>query len=105
MKKKLMQVAENIDSLQKAVAIKGALELRADFLEDKEPDSDGYAYNVWEEKCDDLQDIIEKLEQLIEYFEDGENDKIPQLAEDVSLDIDVYQSFYGGLARLNIEEG
>lgn len=65
-----------------------ALERRQERLEEIEPDSDGETHDNWEDKCSELDDLIQAAEE----FKDDLNEMKRQ--------IDDYQFEYGGLKRL-----
>ena len=62
------------------------------FEELREPESDGKVHDDWDERVDELQEIIDKLEEC-ETEEDFE--------EAIGA-IDDYQIYYGGLSRLKV---
>ena len=44
------------------------LEMKLDSLECSEPDSCGETHDIWEEKCDDLDNLVDRLEDYqLEY--------------------------------------
>ena len=63
---------------------------RITFEELREPDSDGYTHDLWEERIDELSDMYDQLD------EDEEN------LEDVKDSIRDFQLTYGGLSRLKL---
>lgn len=75
------------------------LNKRKDDIEINEPISDGSYHDKWEEKIDELEQIIEDLENVL-MINDPEkrNDKLEQ----IRIDMTYYQFMYGGLKRLTI---
>lgn len=80
--KVMKEMMETFDELLKA------LEGRQEKLEEMEPDSDGETHDKWEDKCSELDDLIQAAEE----FKDDLNEMRRQ--------IDDYQFEYGGLKRL-----
>lgn len=88
------------------------LEMKLDSLECSEPDSCGETYDRWEERCDDLQEILDDFESLIEELNDLEEriddeeeieDEYDALNDDLDNLVDRledHQLEYGGLVRL-----
>lgn len=79
--------------------LKSALLDRQTDLEMQEPMEDGFFFDKWEEKYDELETLIEDLEQLID---EEDLDKKKKLFEDFKTGVIVYQFDYGGLKRLKI---
>lgn len=61
-----------------------------------------YFYEKWEEKKDELEDIVDRFEELYEAVKEGDNDYKEEL-EKLKRDTAFYQMFYGGLKRLKIQ--
>lgn len=88
------------------------LEMKLDSLECSEPDSCGETYDRWEERCDDLQEMLDDFESLIEELNDLEEriddeeeieDEYDALSDDLDNLVDRledHQLEYGGLVRL-----
>ena len=62
------------------------------FEQSREPESDGKVHDDWDERVDELQEIIDQLEEC-ETEEDF---------EDIISAIGCYQDIYGGLSRLKV---
>lgn len=60
-----------------------------------------YFYEKWEEKKDELEDLVDRFEELYEVVKDGDDDCEEEL-EKLKRDVVFYQMFYGGLKRLKI---
>lgn len=84
----------NVDDV---ASVKAAMEERLDFLDDREPESDGMVHDEWEEKHDLIEEIIESLESYEE--EANEMQEHWDAAVDMILE---YQACYGGLSRIKI---
>lgn len=95
--KELYKINSNNES--DIFAVRSVMEERLCFLEDREPEYDGEVHDLWEEKCDAIQEIIDSLEQ----YEEAENFEEKSDAWDAARDgIEDYQMTYGGLSRLKI---
>lgn len=81
--------------------VKYAVEDRLDWLEDREPGSDGQTHDDWEDKYNDLQDILDELSELDD-DEHDEDEKVEDKWEPVLESIKSYQLYHGGLSRLHI---
>lgn len=82
--------------------IKDAIEDRLDWLDDREPDSDGQVHDDWEDKRDDLEDILEKLQELDDEDEHDGNEIVDSKWKRVLNSINRYQSWHRGLSRIII---
>lgn len=97
----------SINNLTYMEQINEIIQDRLIWLEEREPDSDGAAYDKWAEKYDDWDDIVDLSERIYEtskgdsdwlclkLFENNIN-KLKEFIED-------YQLNYGGLSRLYME--
>ena len=81
--------------------VRATLEDRLDWLEDKEPESYGQVHDDWEDKYNDLQDILDELSELDD-DEHDEDEKVEDKWESVLESIKSYQLYHGGLSRLHI---
>lgn len=72
------------------------LQNKLDDLLEREPDTDGYRHEKWEERCSDLEAIVELVEDLIN---ETDNETRIQLHEEIKDQSDVYQLIWGGLKR------
>lgn len=83
-----MGVIKNCEDLKlKAQDLREELQDKLEILEDKEPDSDGVIYEKWEERKDDLEEVLDSFDTVIE--------KIEQFKSKVLS----HQIVYGGLKR------
>lgn len=80
--------AENMDLLYE---IQSSIEARLDFLDDREPESDGEVHDTWEEKRDGIEELKDQIEEDIETIEEMVNDLKEKFND--------YQTTYGGLSR------
>lgn len=84
----------NKDEINMYEAILTFLNKRLQYLYDNEPyDDNESVYEKWEDKVDDLEEIIKDVELLIAKDSNISYDK-------VRIDIKVYQRMYGGLKRI-----
>lgn len=81
--------------------VKYVVEDRLDWLEDREPESYGQTHDDWEDKYNDLQDILDELAELDD-DEHNEDEKVEEKWRSVLDSIKRYQSYHGGLSRLHI---
>ncbi len=81
------------------VDLKEALEERKLVLELQEPLDNGFFYEKWEEKYDELDNLIDELDEVIE---ETDLDKKKKLFEEFKESVIGYQFEYGGLKRLKI---
>lgn len=79
--------------------VTSTISARKRWMEDREPDSDGFKHEEWEEKCDELDQIEERLELYFDIMDD--NEKCEEWEEIKAMIFD-YQATYGGLSRLYI---
>ena len=56
----------NINNLELINKIQMLLEQRLDWLSDREPESSGLTYDLWSDKFNDLQEILDYIEELKE---------------------------------------
>ena len=104
---KLLSAVENlnIEGLNEKIinSMYSAICLRIREVDIKEPDSDGAAYNNWEDKKDDLEEIREEIEELKKEFESQNDEKeIEKILDDLKYSIAYHQSVYKGLSKLKI---
>lgn len=71
--------------------IQDSVESRMDYMEDREPESDGEVHDVWEEKRDALEELKDQIEEDIE--------TIDEMVNDLKEKFNDYQTTYGGLSR------
>ena len=71
------------------------LEDRLDWLYDREPESDGMVHDEWQDKYDDL-------EEIIDMFDDFDTDQSISKWKEIASAIISYQNMYGGLSRIEI---
>ena len=76
--------------------VRQSLEDRLDWLQDKEPEYDGEIHDNWEEKYDDLEEIIEMFDDL------EENEDCVEIWDNIRKEIYLYQNTYHGISRLHI---
>ena len=88
-----------IDNLSLMNRVYNTLENRLDWLSDREPESYGIVYDVWSEKYENLQEIIDIFE---EFKDETDIEKKEDLIEEIQNGIENYQFTYGGLSRLKI---
>ena len=95
---KKCRLMKNIDKIQYSDAEKlmTILEEKLDSLSDQEPIYDGETHNMWEEKLDELQEIIDRIDESI-YTEDE------LMFFDCLDELEDYQMTYAGLGNLSIE--
>lgn len=72
------------------------LQNKLDDLLEREPDTDGYRYEKWEERCSDLEAIVTLAEDLVN---ETDNEIRMQLHEEIKDQADIYQLIWGGLKR------
>lgn len=72
---------------------------RLEWLEEREPESDGIVYDDWSEKHDEWDEIVEVAERLTE--SENEREK-KDLANDLKERIESFQLVYKGISRLRI---
>lgn len=98
---KLLYAIKNVETQHRALLerIHTALELRMDWLNDREPESNGMVYDDWSEKVDDLQEILDCVESLLE---ETDSDTQTELIEEIQSLTDTYQAIHGGLSRLTL---
>ena len=89
----------NINNLELINKIQMLLEQRLDWLSDREPESSGLTYDLWSDKFNDLQEILDYIEEL---KEETDTRKQKELLEEIKNRIDEYQLVYGGLSRLKV---
>lgn len=82
--------------------IEVAIEDRLDWLDDREPESDGQVHDDWQDKRDDMEDILEKLQELDDEDEHDRNEIVDPKWKVVLDDIDSYHFWYKGLSRIII---
>lgn len=85
------------DDLNCLDKIKECLEYRLEWLEDREPESDGAVYDEWADKTEELNNLIDFAEALIE-----KKEELDELIEDFQSSVSSYQKSYGGLSRLKV---
>ena len=81
--------------------VRVAIEDRLDWLENGEPESDGQTHDDWEDKYNDLQDILDELAELDD-DEHNEEENVEEKWKSVLDSIKSYQLWHGGLSRLHI---
>ena len=54
----------SVSNLTKLNDIQFTLEMRLDWLNDREPESCGMVYDEWQEKVDDLQEILDYIDSI-----------------------------------------
>lgn len=98
---KLLDAVNNMEggNVLMVARVKSAFEDRLDWLNDREPESDGVVYDAWEEKVNDLEDIIDLLDEA--ESEDDENVR-KAIISNIIADVKVYQMIHGGLSRLKL---
>lgn len=98
---KLLKAIEEIRCNDKDIIedIKICLEDRLEWLEDREPEYSGEVYDMWEDKCNDLQEILDLFE---DYDDEEDMDEKANIIKDICSQIKDYQYMYGGLSRLTI---
>ena len=69
------------------------LEMKLDSLECSEPESCGETHDRWEERCDDLQEILDDFDSLI-----GELNELEERLEDEDLDDEEIEDEYDALS-------
>lgn len=79
---------ENMDLLYE---IQSSVEARLDFVDDREPESDGEVHDTWEEKRDALEEVKDLIDEKIEEIETA--------IEEIKEAVNGHQSEYGGLSR------
>jgi hypothetical protein len=82
--------------------VQSAIEDRLDWLDDREPESDGQVHDDWQDKRDDLEDIAEKMQKLDDEDEHDRNEIVDPEWKSVLDDIDSYHSWHKGLSRIVI---
>ncbi len=82
--------------------VQSAIEDRLDWLDDREPESDGQGHDNWQDKRDDMEDILDKLLLLDDEDEHGRNEIVDPKWKDVLDDIDSYHSWHKGLSKIVI---
>jgi len=75
--------------------IKKCVEKRIFWLEMREPESSGIVYETWEEKCEDLKEILEYIDDTKMPFDSEDVEELKDLVAS-------YQIQYGGLSKLLI---
>lgn len=74
---------------------------RVDWLEEREPESDGVVYENWSDTYEALTEITDNIEELIYDIESEEEDlDISKSVEEIFDSILQYQEEFGGLSRL-----
>lgn len=96
---KLLKAIEglSLNNLAELDSIQTTLEMRMDWLNDREPESSGVVYDTWSDKVDDLQEILDYVDNLKEAEDDVEK---LELIGDIQNLVDYYQAIHGGLSRL-----
>ena len=89
----------SVNNLSNLGAIQTALEMRMDWLNDREPESSGIVYDTWSEKVDDLQEILDYIDNLKESTDLTEQE---ELIADIQDLVNSYQIIHGGLSRLKL---
>lgn len=82
--------------------IQSAIEDRLDWLDDREPESDGQVHDDWQDKRDDMEDILDKLQVLDDEDEHDRNEIVDLKWKGVLDDIEYYQFNHKGLSRIVI---
>ena len=82
--------------------IQSAIEDRLDWLDDREPESDGQVHDDWQDKRDDMEDILDKLQVLDDEDEHDRNEIVDPKWKGVLDDIEYYQFNHRGLSRIVI---
>jgi hypothetical protein len=98
MRLKLLDVIQllSVDNLAILDKIQLSLEMRMDWLNDREPESYGLVHDEWDEKVDDLQEIMDYVDEL---KEETDIEKQKELIDDIKNSADTYQVMHGGLKR------
>lgn len=97
-KTKLMDlIKDDNPSLTTLKAINVIIMKRIDWLECREPESEGIIYDEWEEKYEDLKNISDEIEELINDFKER--------FDTISEEIEEYQLIHGGISKLKVGEG
>lgn len=97
---KLLEAIKNV-TIEDEDTIKDilfSLKNRKDDIEMKEPLTEGAYYDKWQEKLDDIENIIEELEDLQNLSEDFQKEELNR----IKVAINLHQLYYGGLKRLII---
>lgn len=103
-----MNVYDFVGTLGKTItasqlsALRMAMEDRMDTIEGQEPLSDGVIYDNWQEKYDDISDIVDSFDDLENALDEGNEDEVEELLKDLVDAIESHQLFYGGLKRQKI---
>ena len=97
---KLLYAIKTITRYDETIAerVRQCLEDRLDWLEMREPEYDGSIHDEWEDKRDDLEDIIEQFNDFEDESPDGKED----IWRNIRDDIHTYQILHGSLSRLTI---
>lgn len=81
------------------------IQMRIDWLEMHEPDSCGSVYDAWEEKCEELRDLLQEFIDMKNNIEKDLYDSLEETIEDIKdtiLNVKTYQIMYGGLKRIEL---
>lgn len=102
---KLLEAVEmlSVDNINEKIihAICDCIQDRLFWLELREPESDGLVYETWEEKYEELSDILEIAENVRDEYK-NKSDNLEDSIDDLQSQIDEYQLLYGGLSRLKV---
>ena len=99
---KLLDVAKQLDkiTLEQWYMVQNCLDARRDWLEEREPQSDGVTQDNWEMKYDEWTELCELCEHIIMLLSE-EKDASEEI-DDLSNYILDYHYTYGGISRLKI---
>lgn len=96
-----VDAVKNIDTTDQGLleSILDCVQDRLDWLEEREPESDGMVYDEWDEKHSEWEEIVETAEELAE--SENEKEKM-ELAGELREKIEDFQMMYKGISRLVI---
>lgn len=99
---KLIEAAKQLDklTLEQWYMVQNCLEARRDWLEEREPQSDGVTQENWEMKYDEWNEFCELCEGILNLL-NSDKDASEEI-EDLSDYILEFHYCYGGISRLKI---
>lgn len=72
---------------------------RLDWLDDREPTSNGETYDNWQTKRDETETLLEDLQALYDDLEEDPENYTQEVVEEIQELINEYQKYTGGLKR------
>lgn len=72
---------------------------RLDWLDDREPMSNGETYDNWQTKRDETETLLEYLQALYDDLEEDPENFTQEVVEEIQELINEYQKYTGGLKR------